>query len=984
MRRSAIRRFPPGVIPSPSPPSLSPPTPRPISPDFPPSLPSSGGSPSSGPPTPPLPSPLPQTPPPSDASSGPVTPLPPPSPCGICLQGDVAPGGLTACGGGGCGHAYCTPCLAAHVRSRLADRAYPVPCPAGGCGVPLPFAVCAALLAQGVEATGDMGKVGAGVTAFLDATHIQTTLMGRVGWCANAVCGTPFEFVPPPWAGEAANTAASAAAAVHRANRSSERAAATAAAISAAAAAAAAYRVVCPLCAVATCVRCRSKGHPGLPCRRPLVLRPGDATGFHNDAIEEEDWDTGEGVEAGDRALAAAAHRAGWRSCPGCGALVERPLGSCAVGSHPSCGAAWCWTCGDRVDAGAGNSCACAAARPPSALPCAGWPGTAGGATGWTPTPPSERRSVPSLVPPVVVPQPTPAVGVGGWVAAVREGPMVRIPTSFSDLSSEALVSDVDADGGALKAATAEATAASAEAAAAADDAATAATVGGSTPRPAKEVAPSPPGWGFRGSRARVGRRPIAPAPAAPTRAAWRVRMQETGEAFPLVAAATAARVRQRRAEAAAAAAEVGWAGRADPSTAAVREAAPGTSPSWEGTQQGAEALWENLSPATVLDSWDGGRATATAAAAGLLSRRDDSGGIGGSSSSGSRGSPYWPRVNSVPPAYASGGRDLSVPPPLPADDRAADVANAQLATLRSTVALEAVGAKEASIASRLGAAVGALAAALRQLLLCQQQPAAARTPTTRAHEDGSAAGGRAAAAAAARVSAAAAHVDILHRLGMEAAGERRALIAHLVSARGGDECSSTDELLETPVTQGGDRWGRGVAPVGEALPATRIWTPPTPVTPPSPDAETASTLHRAAALPILFISRAAAVRTLMPPSSGGAHGGGGSAGGGGPAGGVAPTAAAPSAAPPRPARRPPRDSAAAAAVRRGVCPYGGCRRAFVRPADLATHLAVTTAHQVLLCCGRPFTSIAALAAHLWDSRRVGRHECAIGSRGRG
>jgi hypothetical protein len=51
-------------------------------------------------------------------------------------------------------------------------------------------------------------------------------------------------------------------------------------------------------------------------------------------------------------------------------------------------------------------------------------------------------------------------------------------------------------------------------------------------------------------------------------------------------------------------------------------------------------------------------------------------------------------------------------------------------------------------------------------------------------------------------------------------------------------------------------------------------------------------------------------------------------------------------------------------------CPYGICGLVFVNSRSLSEHLAATNAHDVYICCGRPFDSERSLQQHRTDSSR--------------
>lgn len=140
--------------------------------------------------------------------------------CGICLE-LVAATEMTCCGGAGCAHAYCRPCLVAHVSARVADRRYPVPCADGGCKTTLPYEVCASLVAGTGETASNLTRL-----------HIEGTVMEWRAFCANPACATPFDFELDAAAAEPLDL----------------------------------YRVDCPLCATSTCVRCRVAWHGGVSC----------------------------------------------------------------------------------------------------------------------------------------------------------------------------------------------------------------------------------------------------------------------------------------------------------------------------------------------------------------------------------------------------------------------------------------------------------------------------------------------------------------------------------------------------------------------------------------------------------------------------------------------------------------------------------------------------------------------------------------------
>jgi len=234
------------------------------------------------------------------SSAGGPPPPPPPADCGICLE-RVAADAMTACGGPACDHAFCTPCLGAHVASRVADRAYPIPCAAVGCAAPLPFAVAADLLAATPAAAAALARL-----------HIEGSLMAAVAYCANAACGTPFEFEAGAAAdddgGDGCGRDGDGSDGGHDDGPPNAHAAA--------------YEVTCPLCHHATCVRCRAAAHGGETC-----------------AAARSAADAADGL----RSLAAAR---GWRACPRCGALIEKEAGGCNFMAHASCGAAFCFACG--------------------------------------------------------------------------------------------------------------------------------------------------------------------------------------------------------------------------------------------------------------------------------------------------------------------------------------------------------------------------------------------------------------------------------------------------------------------------------------------------------------------------------------------------------------------------------------------------------------------------------------------------------------
>lgn len=221
--------------------------------------------------------------------------------CGICLD-RVSAIDMTPCGGVGCGHAFCTPCLRGHVASRIADRRYPVPCADGTCTSRLPYEVCAALVAG----TGN-------AEVMLARLHIQTTFMSSRSFCANPACGTPFDFEID-------------AEAIRRvggvAHGDGHRAAGGDGARPRGREPVDLYRVDCPLCATSTCVRCRVAWHADVTCA----------------AHQKE-------VEANDQLRALAKLRQ-WKACPGCGELIDKAAGDCNFVRHEACGTGFCFHCG--------------------------------------------------------------------------------------------------------------------------------------------------------------------------------------------------------------------------------------------------------------------------------------------------------------------------------------------------------------------------------------------------------------------------------------------------------------------------------------------------------------------------------------------------------------------------------------------------------------------------------------------------------------
>lgn len=246
--------------------------------------------------------------------------------CGICLE-RVAATAMTPCGGRGCGHAFCTPCLRSHVASRVTERRYPV-CAAGGCGSPMPYEVAAVLVAG----TGD-------TEATLTRLHIEACFMPAQAFCANEACATPFDFT----VGHALDIGdgrgyndgdGGGAGAVARGGQRVElgrggllggggrgSGGATAGAPGTPEHPTA-YKVTCPLCRKDTCVRCCCLWHQRSTCAAYQA--------------ERESTD----------ALRVLAKRRKWRACPGCGVLIDKVAGDCNFLRHTACGTGFCFSCG--------------------------------------------------------------------------------------------------------------------------------------------------------------------------------------------------------------------------------------------------------------------------------------------------------------------------------------------------------------------------------------------------------------------------------------------------------------------------------------------------------------------------------------------------------------------------------------------------------------------------------------------------------------
>lgn len=204
--------------------------------------------------------------------------------CGICME-RVPLTDLTPCGGAGCTHAFCTPCLRGYVSSRVTDRRYPVLCVDTGCTVPLPYEVCRALVAGTGATEGIFSRV-----------HIEATFIERPAYCANPACATPFDF-------ELGHAPADAS----PDDDSSEL-----------------FRVECPLCGRHTCVNCRALWHEGQSCAA------------HERARHASD------------ALTTLARARKWKTCPGCGVLIDKNPADCNYVRHEECGTAFCFRCGAK------------------------------------------------------------------------------------------------------------------------------------------------------------------------------------------------------------------------------------------------------------------------------------------------------------------------------------------------------------------------------------------------------------------------------------------------------------------------------------------------------------------------------------------------------------------------------------------------------------------------------------------------------------
>lgn len=174
---------------------------------------------------------------------------------------------------GECAHKYCVGCMRSYLRIIATEsKKFPIPCPDPSCAQALDPQLCIMAL------EGDDAELLSRLV--VEKTHCKT-----MNYCANASCATPFDFEPP------------------HPNASDD-----------------AWRIECPLCKTATCVRCK--------------------TIWHNQATCAE----AKAGSAGAEELKELAKKENWKSCPKCGEVIERISGCNYMRCR--CGSRFCYACG--------------------------------------------------------------------------------------------------------------------------------------------------------------------------------------------------------------------------------------------------------------------------------------------------------------------------------------------------------------------------------------------------------------------------------------------------------------------------------------------------------------------------------------------------------------------------------------------------------------------------------------------------------------
>ncbi len=174
---------------------------------------------------------------------------------------------------GECAHKYCVGCMRSYLHIIATEsKKFPIPCPDPSCNQALDPQLCIMAL-EGNDAE------------LLSRLVVEKTHCRTMNYCANASCATPFDFEPP------------------HPNASDD-----------------AWRIECPLCKTATCVRCKTIWHAGATCVQAK------ASSAEADELKE------------------LAKKEKWKSCPKCGEVIERISGCNYMRCR--CGSRFCYACG--------------------------------------------------------------------------------------------------------------------------------------------------------------------------------------------------------------------------------------------------------------------------------------------------------------------------------------------------------------------------------------------------------------------------------------------------------------------------------------------------------------------------------------------------------------------------------------------------------------------------------------------------------------
>lgn len=191
--------------------------------------------------------------------------------CPICLTAVSLDQSFTPAS---CGHVFCRQCITTYLAKIAKEtKKFPIPCPS--CNVEIDTDRCLALISPSPQIYQALQ------TFILEKQHVSC-----LRYCANPLCSAPFDFVPSPSL---------------KGNPLE-------------------FRVQCPLCRTAACVKCKVEWHQGKTCSQ--YTSDVSRSGISNLARENN-----------------------WQQCPRCSTVIDRRKGDCYY-VQCTCGCAFCHKCG--------------------------------------------------------------------------------------------------------------------------------------------------------------------------------------------------------------------------------------------------------------------------------------------------------------------------------------------------------------------------------------------------------------------------------------------------------------------------------------------------------------------------------------------------------------------------------------------------------------------------------------------------------------